>query len=140
VLSRLVDSAFPDYAGIVPLERSRRLTVRRKDFLRAIRAVAPIARHSSQMVRLDIGPTEMRVWAESREDGLSESFVSVKLDGEPINAAFNGAYLLDYLGVISSAEVVVEMTEPTRPAVLRPASGTGSLYVVMPMIPVDEEV
>ncbi len=134
LLSRLIDGKFPDYTRVLPKEHSRRLTLRRKDFAQAIRTVAPIARHSSQMVRLDIGPNEMRVWAESREEGLSESFVPVKLDGDPINIAFNGAYLNDFLNVLDEDETVMDMTTPSYPGVLKSGKGEGKfVYVLMPM-------
>ncbi|RCK78835.1 MAG: DNA polymerase III beta subunit [Candidatus Ozemobacter sibiricus] len=134
LLSRLIDGKFPDYNRVLPKEYSRRLTVRRKDFLQAIRTVTPIARHSSQMVRLDIGPNEMRVWAESREEGLSESFVPVKLEGEPINIAFNGSYLSDFLNVLDEEETVMDMTTPSYPGVLKSGKGEGKfVYVLMPM-------
>lgn len=134
LLSRLIDGKFPDYNRVVPKEHSRRLTLPKKEFAQAIRAVSPIARHSSQMVRFDIGPNEMRVWAESREEGLSEVFVPSRLEGDPINIAFNGAFISDFLGVLDSEEVAMEMTTPSYPGVLKTTKADSKfLYVVMPM-------
>ena len=134
LLSRLIDGKFPDYNRVVPKEHSRCLTVIRKEFAQAIRTVLPIARHSSQMVRLDIGPNEMRVWAESREEGLSEVFVPSRLDGDPINIAFNGAFLNDFLVVLDEDDVALEMTTPSYPGVMKGAKADSKfLYVVMPM-------
>ena len=41
--------------------------------------------------------------------------------GEPLTIAFNPGYLLDGLGSIHSARVAFGFTQPSRPAVLRPA-------------------
>ncbi len=134
LLSRLIDGKFPDYNRVLPKEHSRRLTVRRKEFAQAIKTVTPIARHSSSMIRLDIGPNEMKVWAESREEGLSESFVPVRLEGDPIQIAFNGAYLSDFLNVLDEEDAVMEMTTPSYPGVLKTTRAEGRfLYVLMPM-------
>jgi DNA polymerase-3 subunit beta len=134
LITRLYDGKFPDYQRVLPKEFSRRLTCGHKDFVQALRTVNPIARHSSFMVRLDIGPNETRLWAESREEGTSEVFLSSKLEGEPINVAFNGKYVQDFLNVVETDEISLDLTTPSYPGVLKPVSPDNQFhYVVMPM-------
>lgn len=134
LLTRLYDGKFPDYQRILPKECSRKVTIKHKEFLQALRSVNPIARHSSSMVHMDVGPNETRIWAESREEGNSEVFVSTRLEGEPINIAFNCKYLQDFLGVADCDEISLEMTTPNYPGVLKPLPPENPFnYVIMPM-------
>ena len=134
LITRLIDGKFPDYNRVLPKESNRRLIADRKELVQSLKTVTPIARHSSQMVRLDIGQNETKIWAESREEGRSEAFLSTTLEGEPINIAFNALYMLDFLGVVDSDAVVLEMTTPSYPGVLRPKGDDQPFrYVVMPM-------
>ncbi len=134
LITRLIDGKFPDYNRVLPKESNRRLTVDRKELVQSLKSVTPIARHSSYMVRFDIGPNETKIWAESREEGRSEVFLPTSLDGEPINIAFNSVYMLDFLAVTDVDAIVLEMTTPSYPGVMRPKGDDQPFrYVVMPM-------
>jgi len=134
LLTRLYEGKFPDYNRVLPRESSRVLTLKSKELAQALKAVSPISRYSSGMVHLDVGPNETRVWAESREEGTSEFFLSSSLKGEPINVAFNGKYVQDFLGVVDSEDLMIEMTTPSYPGLFRPGlSAYDFKCVIMPM-------
>ena len=134
LLTRLYDGKFPDYQRVLPKEFTRRLVIDHKEFVQALRAVNPIARHSSSMVHFDIGQNETRIWSESKQEGTSEVFVSTKLEGEPINIAFNVKFIQDFLGVAVADEISLEMTTPSYPGVFKPVGPDNQFnYVAMPM-------
>ena len=134
LLTRLIDAKFPDYSRVLPKECSRTMTAHRKDLQQALKAIFPIAKYSSSMVHLDIGPNETRIWAESKEQGLSECFLPTTLTGEPLNIAFNIVFLLEFLAVLDEDSVVLEMTTPSYPGLVRtPSEDRSFKYVVMPM-------
>ena len=134
LLTRLIDAKFPDYTRVLPKECSRSMSTGRKELTQALKAILPIAKHSSYMVHLDIGLTEARIWAESKEQGLSECVIPVTLSGEPLNIAFNVVFLQEFLSVIEEETVVMEMTTPSYPGLLRKGGDDRSFqYVVMPM-------
>ena len=54
-------------------------------------------------------------------------------EGDDIQIAFNARYVLDVLGVLETEGLYLEMTEPLRPAVVRPVDGPNYLMVIMPM-------
>ncbi len=134
LISRLIDGQFPDYNRVLPKESSKQLKLNKKEFAESLKVVLPIARLSSMLVHMDIGQNETRIWAESKELGLSEAFLSSELTGDPINIAFNIKYISDFLNTIKDEEILLEMTTPNYPGVLRPLnSESGFKYVVMPM-------
>lgn len=134
LLTRLYEGKFPDYNRVLPKESTRVLTLKSKELTQALKAVNPIARYTSGMVHLDVGPNETRVWAEAREEGASEYFLSTSLKGEPINVAFNGKFVQDFLNVVDSEEMMIEMTTPSYPGLFRPGLSVSDFKcVIMPM-------
>jgi len=85
-------------------------------------------------VHFDVTANETRVWSDAKEQGKAESFIQSELTGEPINIAFNVKFLQDFLAVTADEEVVIEMTTPSHPGLMRPGNPESDFkYVVMPM-------
>ncbi len=134
LITRLVDGKFPDYNRVLPKESSRILKLNRKELNQSLKAVVPIARNISGLVHFDVTANETRVWSDAKEQGKAESFIQSELAGEPINIAFNVKFLQDFLAVTADEEVVIEMTTPSYPGMMRPGNPESDFkYVVMPM-------
>ncbi|PKL51139.1 MAG: DNA polymerase III subunit beta [Candidatus Riflebacteria bacterium HGW-Riflebacteria-2] len=134
LISKLVDGKFPDYNRVLPKESSRSLKINRKDFLQALKAVAPISRSNSDLVNFDVSPNETRIWAKAPEKGMAEMFISSELTGEPINISFNINFVLDFVNNITDAQVILEMTTPNYPGMLKTGNPESEFkYVIMPM-------
>lgn len=134
LLTRLVDGKFPDYNRVLPKESSRSLKIDRKDFLQALKAVAPISRSNSDLVNFDVSPNETRIWAKAPEKGTAEMFISTELTGEPINISFNINFVLDFVNSVSDAQIILDMTTPNYPGLLKTGNPESEFkYVIMPM-------
>ena len=69
--------------------------------------------------------------SQAPEAGQATVDLGVTYEGEPIDIAFNPTFLRDVLRALSDDEITMEMSEPSRPALIR---GDGDyLYVVMPI-------
>ena len=65
------------------------------------------------------------------EAGDAEINLKVDYQGEPLKIGFNPEYLLDMLRVIEEAQIVCELTDGTKPGLIR--AGKDFLYVIMPV-------
>ncbi len=134
LITRLVDGRFPDYNRVLPKESSRALKINRKELAQALKAVGPIARNRNGLVNLDIGTNETKIWSESKEQGKAEIYISSELQGDPINIAFNVKFIQDFINVIADEQVILEMTTPSYPGLLKPGNLEADFkYVLMPM-------
>ena len=134
LITRLVEGRFPDYNRVLPKESSRILKLKRKELTQSLKAVVPIARNISGLVHFDVSANETKIWSDAKEQGKAESFLQSELNGEPINIAFNVKFLQDFLNVLDDEEVVIEMTTPSYPGMMRPGNPESEFkYVVMPM-------
>ena len=134
LITRLVEGRFPDYKRVLPHEMKRSVKMDKKALAKSLKAVNPMARYVENLVHFEINANETKIWADAKEQGRAESFVSSELTGEPISIAFNSKYVSDFINVLDDEEVVIEMTTANYPGLLRPGNLDSEFkYVVMPM-------
>lgn len=133
VVSRLIEGQFPKYEKVVPTEHTRKLTIPKDELQQAVRRAAVVARENSNRIILRTAGEMLTITAEEANLGQAHEEVEVIREGDDIQIAFNARYVLDVLGVIEAEGLYLEMTEPLRPAVLRPVDGAEYLMVIMPM-------
>lgn len=145
LVSQLIEGHFPDYTQIIPTTYTLRTVVETGAFLKAVRMAHIFARDASNIVRLSIvpgselTPGHMSVAATSAElgDHMGEIDASVEeaggQRGEPMTIAFNANYLMDILSRVGTAQVALETTTPSSPAVIRPVGGPDLIHVIMPI-------
>jgi DNA polymerase III subunit beta len=143
ITSRLIEGQFPDYQRIIPPESKTRVKVSTTDFLRATRAAQVFARDNSMIVRLECTPPKdnaelalgsVMVKSTSAEMGDNEGNLDAVVDGDDTQIAFNGRYLRDALEAIDTPEVLLQITGPSSPGIIKPAGEpNGYIHVIMPM-------
>jgi DNA polymerase-3 subunit beta len=77
----------------------------------------------------------MDLLASSPELGEAKDAVAAEYEGEGVDIAFNGQYLLDFLGVVGTEKVSIGLRNSESQGILMPAGDTevDYRYVVMPM-------
>jgi DNA polymerase-3 subunit beta len=143
ITSRLIEGQFPDYQRIIPPDAKTKVKLSTTDFLRATRAAAVFARDNSNIVRLECSPAaegalsgngSVLVKSTSAEMGDNEGTLDASVDGDDTQIAFNGRYLRDALEAIDTPEVLLQITGPSSPGIIKPAGEpNGYLHVIMPM-------
>jgi DNA polymerase-3 subunit beta len=135
MVTRLIEGQFPNYERVIPTGHDRKLTLETGEFLRAVRRAAIVARDNANRVVLETEGAQLVLSAESGTVGSAREEVEVAREGDDIQIAFNARYLQDVLGVMETEGVVLELTEPLRPGILRPIGDRAADYlcVLMPM-------
>ncbi len=138
--AQLIEGAYPAVEQIIPKSHSTMTIVPTDELLRACKRAEVFARDSAYTARLKIVPGEsqltpglMIIAAQSQETGDNEGKLDVKVSGPGLEIAFNVRYLLEVLAVIKEDQVVLELTEPMKAAVLRPVNRQDFTHVLMPM-------
>ncbi|MDR7518677.1 MAG: DNA polymerase III subunit beta [Armatimonadota bacterium] len=133
VISRLIPGPFPNYQQVIPQSYKQRVTIGTERFLAAVRRVALTARDSANVIRLQTQDETLILASNTPEYGRSEERIAVGVEGEPVATAFNARYLIDCLSVLETDELVLELTGPLSPGVLRPAGQGEYTYVLAPV-------
>jgi len=132
IVTNLLAGNFPPYGQLIPKEYTTKAIVETAAFTRGNRA-ARIFAEGSGIVKLEIGSSKMAISARAEEVGENKSEIEAAIEGHSNKIAFNGKYVADVLAVAHSSEVVLEMTNPQSPCVIRPVGDNTYIHVIMPM-------
>ncbi|MDA2806424.1 DNA polymerase III subunit beta [Nocardiopsis suaedae] len=143
ITTRLIDSDFIPYEKRFPTEPAARAEVPPAAFTEAVKRVALVADRSTP-VRISFTPGsggaagEAVLEAGSGEDAQAAEVLAVDYDGEPMRIAFAPGYLLDGLAGVATERARLDMTQPTKPAVISDAPESEGdepefRYLVMPL-------
>jgi DNA polymerase-3 subunit beta len=144
--TRLLDTEFPKYRQLLPVEHTAVAVIGVAELTDAIKRVALVADRGAQ-IRMEFSDGAVRLSAGADGVGLAEEDLPVEFAGEPLTIAFNPTYLTDGLGSLHSEKVAFGFTTSSKPAVLRPvgegdfpsgvgpfpAAETDYVYLLMPV-------
>lgn len=118
--TRLLDAEFPKVRQLLPQQHTAMASVEVDELIQAIKRVALVADRGVQ-VRMAFSDGEVSLSAGGDDAAQARESLSVEFSGQDLTIAFNPGYLLDGLGSIRSERVAFGFTQPSRPAVLKPA-------------------
>lgn len=134
IISRLIEGEYPNYEEIIPKKFKTHIILKRDEFLNQIKAASLFSGKINEVkIKTDIQTKEVQISAQDPDIGQSQSSISAKIDGEPIEVSFNHKFLIDGLLNIKSSEVVFDISKEEGPCVLKPVGDASYIYVVMPI-------
>jgi DNA polymerase-3 subunit beta len=133
--SKMVEAQFPAYEKVVAVTGDKKVSVGREVLQSAIRRVSLLSSERGRAVRLSLEEGRLEVSASSPELGEARESLPLEYAGENVEIGFNAQYLLEFLGVVGTAEVALEVKDAESQGILRPVGEEGGdyRYVVMPM-------
>ena len=84
------------------------------------------------LIKLDIQQDNLIISSNSQLGKVREE-ISMKLQGDEIQIAFNSRYLLDVLKNMEEDEVVLKMTSSISPCVIEEKNNENAKYLVLPV-------
>lgn len=135
LVTSLLVGEYINYRKILPSEWLTRVVVQRAAFLDAVDRASLMAREGkNNLVRMSASQAEQKLTITSvSEMGDVFEELDVHADGKDIDIAFNARYIIDVLKIIDDETTVLATNTPVSPAVILPTSGSGYLYLVLPV-------
>ena len=130
--SRLIDGQFPSWRQLIPETFEHEIRLPREEFLEIARRVSQLAQRNAPL-RLAFTEGELTVAAETPDIGDATEAMPAPYSGEPVEIAFNPAFLIEGVESIAGDEIALQISSPLRPGLLRPISGEDFSYLVMPI-------
>jgi len=139
VVCRLVEGNYPAYNSVIPVNNPNKLTVDRVEFYNTLKRVSVFSNQASNLVKLALTSTEMVVSAQDVDFAISAvERIKCQYEGQEMEIGFKSTFLLEILSNLSSTEVQVELSDPTRAGILLPAEKEieeeDVLMLLMPMM------
>lgn len=134
IISRLVSGNFPDYQGIIPKESKTEIIINRSELVNAVKLTSVFASRASDIV-LKSGENSkfFEIYAGDSQLGENRSLLPAKIKGDNFSVIFNWRYFLDGLRIMESEEVVLSLTTPDRPMMIKNPNAADLFYLVMPI-------
>lgn len=133
VVSRLLEGEFIKYSQIIPKDKKSLITANVSELTNAIERASLMAREGkNSSVRFSIKDDLMTI-RSNVEIGSVREEIDIQLEGEDIEIGFNPRYMLDALKVMDNEEVIMEMSTPVSPCIMKPIDSDNYLYLVLPV-------
>jgi len=133
IVSRLLEGDFLNYEGSIPKNASIFVKIKVRPFIDCVeRASLIISEKMKSPIKLIFADNEMHLSCASVVGTVDEN-LDVESTGDEIEIGFNNRYLLDALKACEEEEVILEMTSPLSPCVIRPIDSDKFTFLVLPV-------
>jgi DNA polymerase-3 subunit beta len=135
LISRIIESKFPNYQAVIPKDNPGRLVIGRAELADAIRRVSLLSAERSKGIKFTIEKNRLRLFSSNPEIGEARDRLAVDYKGQDLEVGFNAQYLLDFLTAVDVEKVVFEIKDENSAVLMRPEAEEGltNIYVLMPM-------
>ena len=139
LVCRLVEGNYPSYNSVIPKNNPNKLTIGRLEFLNSLKRVSVYSNQASNLVKLQLTGNQLTVSAQDLDFSISAyERLNCQYEGDEMEIGFKSTFLMEILSNISSGDVLLELSDPTRAGILLPAEPENEnediLMLLMPMM------
>jgi DNA polymerase-3 subunit beta len=133
IASRLIDGNYPSVLQLIPASYPNQLRIAKDTLLTSLKRAKLLAKDSTSSVRLTMKERSVEIRTQSHDAGGVEDNVDADYNGEEITIAFNPSFLIDGIEAVPGDEVVLELSDSVRPAMVHGVEDTRFRYLLMPV-------
>lgn len=133
LVSRLIEGEYPAYQRIVPESFTTKVFLNKDDFTQAVKMASVFAKESANIVRFNIKSNSIELSANAPQIGQNKATIDAKVDGQSLEIAFNYKFLMDFLNVCKSQEIIIQFNESLTPAFFQDQSDPAFSHIIMPV-------
>ncbi len=138
MVCRFVEGRYPNYNSVIPENNPNMVTLDRLTLLNALKRVAVFSNPASSLVKLQLSEDKIVVSAQDIDFlTAAEETIPCSYAGNVMNIGFKAGFLIDILNNIPSADVRIELSDPSRAGLILPVEKEENeemLTLLMPMM------
>lgn len=138
MLCRFTEGRYPNYNSVIPKNNPNSVTIDRLSLLNALKRVAVFTNPAIGLIKMQFSEDSIVVSAQDIDFLTSaEETIPCTYHGNVLNIGFKALFLIDILNNIPSADVRIELSDPSRAGVVFPAENEENedmLALLMPMM------
>ncbi|MDR0715423.1 MAG: DNA polymerase III subunit beta [Puniceicoccales bacterium] len=131
IVSKVIDGNYPNFKQVIPQVTENRVKLDRQLTLDCIQRVALVASENKNSIKMRFADNSLELSAASAEYGEAHEKIAIQYEGNPVEIAFNPAFLCDPLRALVQDEVFFEFKDEMSPGIFRTLDSF--LCVVMPL-------
>ena len=129
--SKLLNGVYPNYKQVVFSDCDNKISVNREELLATLRRINVTTTPTTNAMRLHFENNLLSVAIKAPDIDEATDTVTVKYDGDPLEAMFNPEYMMEPLKNLVSDTVTIELNNGSSPGLIKDDSTF--LYVIMPL-------
>ncbi len=138
LICRLVEGNYPAYRSVIPTNNESKVLVDRVEFLNAVRRVSVCSNQASNLIKLKVSGNSIVISAQDLDFSVSaHERVNCTFNGDEIEIGFKSTFLSEILANLSSTNVSLELSDPSRAGLVLPVEKDDeqeeTLALLMPM-------
>ena len=133
IITKLINSSFPDYESVIPSTNDQIMVVDCKSFSESIDRVSTISNEKFRTVKFDVSNNVCVVSSFGTEKSIGTENVKVEYSGPAFSINFNSRYVLDVLNIIKDGKVKFYFSKDTAPTILESNAIKNTLFLIMQM-------
>ena len=135
LISRMLSGQFPNYEMVIPKDNDRDVKIDTVELSDTLKRVAIMADEQSRAIKLNLSEGQLDVSSNNADLGEAKASLPVEFEGETLSICFNAGYLLEFLSVLDSEKVTLQLRDGETQGLFSPADDEeySYQYVVMPM-------
>lgn len=142
VISRIIEGDFLNYNSIIPADVDTKVRIAKRKLLEALERVSIFSKEVSEKdkkvpVKINMSLDLFEISCVSVTGDAKEK-VDAVVEGKDLEIGFNPRYLMEALKVIEDDEIELNFTSNVLPLIIRPITGHGYIYMVLPVKLKDE--
>lgn len=138
MVCRFVEGRYPNYNSVIPQNNPNKIILDRLSLLNAIKRVSVFSNELVGLVKLQLSEEKIVITAQDIDYlTFAEETIDSTYDGTVMNIGFKAIFLIDILDNIPSADVSIELSDPSRAGLILPVDkeeNEDMLTLLMPMM------
>lgn len=138
MVCRLVEGNYPSYSAVIPQENPYKVTLDRVELYNTLGRVSLFSSQASNLVKLMLASNEMTVSAQDIDFSISAyEKLGCQYEGMDMEIGFKSNFLAEIIDNLSSTDVVIELSDPSRAGLFFPLQNSENeeeLMLLMPMM------
>lgn len=137
---RLIEGRYPNYNAVIPENNPFSACVDRMTLMSALKRVSVFCNQSSGLVKIELANNNIKLTGQDSEYATrAEEFILCEYTNTPISIGFSCTFLLEIAGIMDCETLKIEVADPSRPGVIRPAEENSDDEVLMLLMPMRVE-
>lgn len=133
---RLIEGRYPNYNSVIPQNNPNILTVNRTALVDALRHVSPFSNSNSNLVRIHVENGKLQLDTEDYDFSKTASeHMTCEYNGTPMSIGLKGSKTIEILGNMGSAEIEMQLADPSRAALILPSEQPKDMDILMLQMP-----
>ena len=139
LICRLVEGNYPSYNSVIPKNNPNVMTIDRVELYNTLKRVSVFSNPASNLIKFHLTDNQVVVSAQDIDFSISaRERLQCQYEGEEMEIGFKSVFLLEILSNISSSNVMLELSDPTRAGIFLPYDNENAdedvLMLLMPMM------